>query len=92
MLMRGGGHEARNNNAKNAKSAKSFSYIFVLFALFAFFAAHFSFFMAYQKHWSPAFTEVREDNICVHLRSSVDMPYRAIHGCPDLAIQIRTVT
>ena len=50
------------------------------------------FFMAYQKHWSPAFTEVREDNICVHLRSSVDMPYRAIHGCPDLAIQIRIVT
>jgi hypothetical protein len=66
--------------------------VMFLFALFAFFAAHFSFFMAYQKHWSPAFTGVREDNICVHLRSSVDMPYRAIHGCPDLAIQIRIVT
>jgi hypothetical protein len=89
MLMRGGGQEARNNNAKNAKSAKSFSYVFVLFA---FFAVHFSFFMAYQKHWSPAFKGVREDNICVHLRSSVDMPFRTIHGCPDLAIQIRTMT
>ena len=60
--------------------------------LFTFFAAHFSFFMTYQKHWSPAFTGVREDNICVHLRSSVDMPFWTIHGCPDLAIQIRTMT
>jgi len=27
MLMRGGGQEARNNNAKDVKSAKSFSYL-----------------------------------------------------------------
>ena len=45
--MRGGGQEARNNNAKDAKSAKSFRYVFVLFvlfALFAFLADHYSVF------------------------------------------------
>jgi len=34
MIMRDGGQEARNNNAKEANSAKSFSYVFVLFTLF----------------------------------------------------------
>jgi len=36
MIMRGGGQESRNNNAKDAIIARSFS--FVLFELFAFVA------------------------------------------------------
>jgi len=36
--MRGGGQEARNNDAKYAKSAKTFSCDFVLLALLALFA------------------------------------------------------
>jgi len=50
------------------------------------------FFMAHQKHWSPAFTGVTEENTCVYLRSSVDMPFKNIHECLKIAIQIRTMT
>jgi len=48
--------------------------------------------MAYQKHWSPAFTGVTEENICVYLRSSVEMPFKNIHECPNIASQTRTMT
>jgi hypothetical protein len=48
--------------------------------------------MAYQKHWSTAFTGVTEENICVYLHSSVDMPFKNIRESPNIAIQIKTMT
>jgi hypothetical protein len=45
-------------------------------------------FMAYQKHWSPVFTGVTEENIYVYLRSSVVMPFKNTRECPKIASQM----